>query len=76
MDSAIALFEKRGILESVIYRGGTKIRVLFPYHEGETWIDTDDYNKAGTMIRDYFRYEKGMDITLESVFREKVTKIS
>lgn len=75
MDSAIALLEKRGIVESVIYRGGTKIRVLFPYHEGETWIETEDYNKAGTMIRDYFRYVKEK-VSLESGFRENVPKIS
>ncbi|MBQ6886249.1 MAG: hypothetical protein IJN54_01890 [Lachnospiraceae bacterium] len=78
MDSAIALFEKRGIVESVIYRGGTKIRVLFPYHEGETWIETEDYNKAGTMIRDYFRYDKGTSaiLDLENELRENITKIS
>lgn len=72
MDSAIALFEKMGIVESVIYRGGTKIRVLFPYHEGETWIETEDYNKAGTMIRDYFGTNKG----LGNQFRGNVTKIA
>lgn len=57
MDSAIALFERIGIIQSKILRGCTKIKVLFPYHEGDTWIYTDDYNRAGTMIRDYFRAE-------------------
>lgn len=58
MDSAIALFETLGIVDSIIFRGGTKLKVLFPYNAGDIWIDTDDYNKAGTMIRDYFRIEK------------------
>lgn len=58
MDMAIALFDKMGIVESRITGGGTKIKVLFPCHEGEIWFGTDDYNKAGTMIRDYFRNDK------------------
>ena len=61
MDAYIALFDRMGIVQSTIFRGGTKIKVLFPYLEGETWIETDDYNKAGTMIRDYFRYEKDIE---------------
>lgn len=75
MDTAIALFDKIGILESRIVSGGTKIRVLFPHNVGEIWFGTDDYNKAGTMIRDYFRCDKGLRI-LENEFREKQPKIS
>lgn len=75
MDTAIALFDKMGILESRIVSGGTKIKVLFPHNVGETWFETEDYNKAGTKIRDYFRCSKGLRI-LENEFREKQPKIS
>lgn len=68
MDACIALFERLGIVQSKIFCGGTKIKVLFPYHYGQVWIETADYNKAGTMIRDYFR--------LETNFREILPKIS
>ena len=68
MDACIALFERLGIVQSKIFCGGTKIKVLFPYHHGQVWIETADYNKAGTMIRDYFR--------LETNFREILPKIS
>ena len=53
MDTAIALFDRMGILESGIVSGGTKIKVLFPHNVGEIWFGTEDYNKAGTIIRDY-----------------------
>lgn len=78
MDAYIALFDRMGIVESNIFRGGTKFKVIFPYRQGETWIETEDYNKAGTMIRDYFRYDKGISVILdlENEFRENVTKIS
>lgn len=75
MDTAIALFEKMGILESRIVSGGTKIKVLFPHNEGEIWFETEDYNKAGTKIRDYFRCSKGLGI-LENEFRKSQSKIS
>lgn len=75
MDMAIALFEKIGIVESKIMSGGTKIKVLFPYQEGEIWIRTDDYNRAGTMIRDYFRNDKGPQIP-ENGFREGRARVS
>lgn len=75
MDTAIALFDKMGILESRIVSGGTKIKVLFPHNGGEDWFVTGDYNKAGTIIRDYFRYDKGLRI-LENEFRENQFKIS
>lgn len=75
MDTAIALFDKMGILESRIVSGGTKIKVLFPYNVGEIWFETEDYNKAGTKIRDYFRYSKGLRI-LENEFRESQPQIS
>ena len=75
MDTAIALFDKMGILESRIVSGGTKIKILFPHNEGEIWFETEDYNKAGTKIRDYFRCSKGLRI-LENEFREKHPKIS
>ncbi len=55
MDTALVIFEKIGVVQTKIYRGGTKIKVLIPYQYGEVWINTEDYNKAGTMIRDYFR---------------------
>ena len=75
MDTAIALFDKMGILESRIVNGGTKIKVLFPHNGGETWFEAEDYNKAGSIIRDYFRCSKGLGI-LENGFREKRPKIS
>ena len=75
MDTAIALFDKMGILESRIVNGGTKIRVLFPHNGGETWFETEDYNKAGTKVRDYFRCSKGLRI-LENEFRESQSKTS
>jgi len=77
MDIAIAIFEKLGAVKSTIFRGGTKIKLLFPYNKGEEWIFTDDYNKAGTMIRDYFRDEKSkITLGLQNEFRENSTKIS
>jgi len=75
MDTAVALFDKMGILESRIVSGGTKIKVLFPHNGGEIWFGTEDHNKAGTMIRDYFRCDKGLGI-LENGFRESQSKIS
>lgn len=75
MDTAIALFDRMGILESRIVSGGTKIKVLFPQNGGDTWFMTEDYNKAGTIIRDYFRCSKGLR-TLENEFRESQFKIS
>ena len=75
MDTAIALFDKMGILESRIVNGGTKIKVLFPHNGGETWFEAEDYNKAGSIIRDYFRCSKGLGI-LENGFCEKQPKIS
>lgn len=75
MDTAIALFDKMGILESRIVSGGTKIKVLFLHNVGEIWFETEDYNKAGTKIRDYFRCSKGLRI-LENEFRGSQFKIS
>lgn len=75
MDTAIALFDRMGILESRIVSGGTKIKVLFPQNGGDAWFMTEDYNKAGTIIRDYFRCSKGLR-TLENEFRESQFKIS
>lgn len=75
MDTAVVLFDKMGILESRIVSGGTKIKVLFPHNVGESWFETEDYNKAGTMIRDYFRCNKGL-VTLENGFRENEPQIS
>ena len=75
MDTAIALFDKVGILESRIVSNGTKIKVLFPHNVGEIWFDAEDYNKAGTIIRDYFRSEKGL-ADFENGFRESKSKIS
>lgn len=75
MDIAIALFDQMGILESRIVSGGTKIKVLFPHNVGEVWFGTEDYNKAGTKIRDYFRCSKGLRI-LENESRGSQSKIS
>ena len=75
MDTAIALFDRMEILESRIVSGGTKIKVLFPHNAGEDWFVTEDYNKAGTIIRDYFRCSKGLRI-LENEFRENQIRIS
>lgn len=75
MDTAIALFDKMGILESRIVGGGTKIKVLFSHNVGEIWFGTEDYNKAGTKIRDYFRSSKGLG-SLENEFRESLSQIS
>ncbi len=75
IDTAIALFDRMGILESKIVSGGTKIKVMLPHNAGEIWFETEDYNKAGTKIRDYFRCSKGLRI-LENEFRENQSKIS
>lgn len=75
MNTAIALFDKMGIIESKIVSGGTKVKVLFPHNVGEVWFETEDYNKAATKIRDYFRCSKGLRI-LENEFRESQPKIS
>lgn len=75
MDTAIALFDRMGVLESRIISGGTKIKLMFPHNDGETWFETEDYNKAGTRIRDYFRCGKGLK-TLENEFHESQSKIS
>lgn len=75
MDMAIALFDKMGILESRIVSGGTKIKVMLLHNEGEAWFGTKDYNKAGTLIRDYFRCDRGLKI-LENEFRESQSQIS
>lgn len=75
MNTAIALFDKMGIIESKIVSAGTKIKVLFPHNVGEVWFETEDYNKAGSKIRDYFRCSKGLRI-LENEFRESQSKIS
>lgn len=56
METAIKWFEKLGILETKVYpNGNTGIRVLFCHYDGEVWIAEDDYNKAGSLIRNYFR---------------------
>lgn len=55
MDTALVILERIGAIWTKIERSGTKIKVLVPDNEGEEWINTDDYNKAGTLIRDYFR---------------------
>lgn len=55
MDTALVILEKIGAIQTKIDRSGTKIKVLITDHKGDGWINTDDYNKAGTMIRDYFR---------------------
>lgn len=60
MDTALVVLERIGAIRTKIERSGTKIKVLVPDHEGEEWVNTDDYNKVGTMIRDYFR--SGMTI--------------
>lgn len=75
IDMAVAILDKIGMLESRIVSGGTKIKILFPHYEGEIWFETKDYNKAGTMIKDYFRCDKGLG-SLESGFRESKSKIS
>lgn len=75
IDTAVALFDKMGILESRIISGGTKIKILFPHNKGEVWFETEDYNQAATMIRDYFRCDKGLGI-LKNEFRESQSKIS
>lgn len=57
MEAAFVVFENLGVIErneKSVY-GKIKFRVLFGYHDGKPWIETDDYNKAGTMIRDYYR---------------------
>lgn len=75
MNIAIAVLDKIGVLESRIVSDGTKIKILFPHNGGDVWFEEKDYNKAGTMIRDYFRCDKGLGI-LENEFRENQPKIS
>ena len=55
MDTALVILERMEVIRTKIERSGTKIKVLVSDYDGEEWINTDDYNKAGTMIRDYFR---------------------
>ncbi len=57
MDAAFVLLEELGLLvrhKKDIY-GKIKFKVQFEHFTGDSWIETDDYNKAGTKIRDYFR---------------------
>lgn len=54
----LKFLEYRDLIECKVASGGIKIKVLFNYHEGEPWIETADYNKAATQIRDYFRNKK------------------
>lgn len=55
MEKAIIFLGQMGIVNSKIISGGIKFKVKFPYCDGEKWFETDDYNKAGSMIREYFR---------------------
>lgn len=59
MDTAIALFDGVGILESGIVSGGTKIKVLFPHNVGEIWFGTEDYNKTGITTDILSRFKNG-----------------
>lgn len=62
MDAYIALFENMDVVQSTIRAGETKISVLFSNHPGDVWFETEDYNKAGTMIRDYYRVEDAVNL--------------
>ncbi|WP_458397515.1 hypothetical protein [Anaerotignum sp.] len=54
----LKFLEYRKLIECKVATGGIKIKVLFNHQEGKTWIETADYNKAATQIRDYFRNKK------------------
>lgn len=55
VDTTISLLADLGIIERKVLIGKVKIRVNFAEIAGEKWIEEDDYNKAATSIRDYFR---------------------
>ena len=54
----LKFLEQRDLIKCKVTSGGIKIKVLFNYHEGKPWIETVDYNKAATQIRDHFRNKK------------------
>lgn len=58
IDALIKILIQLDIVRCNVASKGLKIKVLFPHCVGEDWIVTDDYNKAATKIRDYFRDKK------------------
>lgn len=58
IDAMIKFFIQLDIVYCNVTSKGIKIKVIFPHCDGEDWIVTEDYNKAATQIRDYFRGKK------------------
>lgn len=48
-------FAQMGIVKSRVISGVIKFKVQFPYCQGDVWLEEDDYNKAGSIVRDCFR---------------------
>ena len=56
IDIVIKHFERAGLLQTKINPDGMLYLKVLPWHyDGDIWIEETDYNKAGTMIRDYFK---------------------
>lgn len=55
IDNAIKQYEKAGLIQTRVNPDGMLYLKVLPLHyAGGSWIEELDYNKAGTMIRDYF----------------------
>lgn len=54
---AFEWLQKMGLLGVEVRKsdGNLKVKVLFDYYAGDSWIVTSDYNEAGTKIRDCYR---------------------
>ncbi len=56
MLAALCFLAEMGLLETKSCTDGSiKFKVHFNHNDGEVWIDETDYNKAGQVIKDYFR---------------------
>ena len=56
IETVIKHLEKVGVIQTRINPDGALYLKVLPWHyDGEVWMEEIDYNKAGTMIRDYFR---------------------
>lgn len=56
IETVIKHLEKVGVIQTRINPDGALYLKVLPWHyDGEVWMEETDYNKAGTMIRDYFR---------------------
>jgi len=56
IETVIKHLEKVGVIQTRINPDGALYLKVLPWHyDDDVWMEETDYNKAGTMIRDYFR---------------------